>query len=65
MIHVAARLFHQHLDVGHGLGRLLRGIAHMQRLARVEVLAHLAAQEDGCPPRHHGLAQVVVQLLLG
>ena len=65
VVHVAARLFHEHLDVRHGLGGLRRGVADVEGLARVEILGNLAAQEHRAPTRDHALAEVVVELLLG
>ena len=41
------------------------GIARMQGRAGVQVLGYLAAYEHHGAPRHHRLAQIVVELLLG
>jgi len=58
------RFLQQHLDIGHGLFGLAGGIADRHALARVEILANLAADEHHRAARDDRLAQIVVELLL-
>ena len=61
---LAARLVQQHRDVGHRPLGLGLDVADPDRLARVQILADLAAQVDGVAGAD-GLAEVVVEVLLG
>ena len=64
MLHRAAGLLDQLPDILHDLVGLLDRIMACDVFGGVEVLGALAAQKHGPAARHHGLAQVVVELLL-
>ena len=59
-----ARLFQQHLDIGHGLFGLAGHVADGHAFVGVEILADLAAHEHHRPVRDHDLAEIIVELLL-
>ena len=59
-----AGLAEQQLDVVHRLLGLAGRVTHGDALAGVQILRDLAAQVHGVT-RDHGLAQVVVEVLLG
>jgi hypothetical protein len=63
---LAAGLFDQLADVLHDLVGLLDRVVAVDVFRRVQILRALAAQPDDAPAlRDDGLAQVIVQLLLG
>jgi hypothetical protein len=64
VLHAGAGLAQEQVDVGHRPLRLRLDVADADRLAGVEVLADLPAHVDGVAG-DDGLAEVVVQLLLG
>ena len=63
VLHPAAGLLEQQVDVGHGALRLRLDVADADGLAGVEVLADLAAYVDGVAGDDR-LAEVVVEVLL-
>ena len=65
MLELRARFAQELLDVRHRLFGLRSGIANPDVDRRVEVLPHLTADKDGAAASDHGLAQVIVELLLG
>ncbi len=55
----------QTVDIRHGLFGLRGRITYADVHRGVEILAHLAAHENGSAPRDDRLAQIIVELLLG
>ena len=62
-VHTAACLLKkQHSNVLHGLFGLLSRVADMERLAAVEILRHLPAQEHHCSRAATPCEEVIVQI---